>query len=65
MSVENKIEGISGRDKMCTLQPFEIIEVLDKDGKPDPPVEEPPIEDDDLVSLIKKLIALLKKLFKL
>lgn len=35
-------EGISGSDKICTLQPFEVLEIIDK---PTPPPVDDPIDD--------------------
>lgn len=34
----NVLEGISGDNKICTLQPFDVLVVFEK---PEPPKEEP------------------------
>ncbi|MCO6499664.1 MAG: hypothetical protein J5I47_04695 [Vicingus serpentipes] len=67
MSVD-KLDGISGPDKICTLHPFEVLEVID-DHKEEEKEEEipsrPPVGSDPqtFIDWLIKMLQLFKKTF--
>lgn len=64
MSVKSKIEGISGADNICVLQPYEILEIKEKEPIPLPP-EKPETDPEELLSLFQRFLELLRKIFKI
>ena len=71
MSVETKVEGISGVNNICTLLPYEILKI----EKEEPVVEEPvteepdtiivPVPEKDIKSVLQTIINVLKDLLKI
>lgn len=59
----NKVEGISGSDKICTLHPFKVISIIGEDDDdevtdPNPPPKAP--EARDKSSIIDWIILILQ-----
>lgn len=63
MSVEVEgVKGISGRDKVCTLQPFIIVEIIPDDDVQEDPVAPTPTEPefDPIDELLDQLIEVIQ-----
>lgn len=69
--IDNKrVRGISGPDNICTLHPFEVVEIIDEPQEPEQPDEgseekedlfpQPPT-DKKLVSFVDWLIKVLTR----
>ena len=56
------VNGISGKDKICTLQPYKVLEIVP--DAPDPEPTPPPVEEPDgsIDELFDSIIASLQKL---
>ena len=73
MSIETEgVNGISGSNKICTLQPFEVLEIIEPPEEPqEEPVDENPIEEpqeepqeETIDQLFDKIITSLQSLKK-
>jgi len=59
LEVENKLDGVSGSNKICYLQPYEVLQVIEQEKNSGEPMPEKP-KKDDASSIIDWLIKLLQ-----
>lgn len=65
MSAKIKVEGISGSDQICTLQPYKVIKIIE--GKEDnvlEPIEEKPCAGAKKKGFFRRIGGFFKNLFK-
>lgn len=55
MPLERKeFEGISGKDEICSIQPYEVLQIMDPD--PDSPEQE---DEDIIYNILQKILSFL------